>query len=119
MRVFMLGWEFPPHISGGLGTACYGLTKGLVENGVQVFFVLPTAVPVGGPSHVQIRTPASLGAEGAEYVESIEDAGGGAGEAPYLMPQVQVVQVDAALQPYAPPGRVLQEIGRASCRERV
>jgi hypothetical protein len=29
MRVLMLGWEFPPYISGGLGTACYGLTKGL------------------------------------------------------------------------------------------
>ena len=29
MRVFMLGWEFPPFISGGLGTACYGLTKAL------------------------------------------------------------------------------------------
>jgi len=27
MRVFMLGWEFPPYISGGLGTACFGLTK--------------------------------------------------------------------------------------------
>ena len=30
MKVFMLGWEFPPYISGGLGTACYGLTRGLV-----------------------------------------------------------------------------------------
>ena len=29
MKVLMFGWEFPPHISGGLGTACYGLTKGL------------------------------------------------------------------------------------------
>jgi len=29
MKVFMLGWEFPPYISGGLGTACYGLTKAL------------------------------------------------------------------------------------------
>ena len=29
MRVFMLGWEFPPFISGGLGTACYGLTKAM------------------------------------------------------------------------------------------
>ncbi len=111
MRVFMLGWEFPPHISGGLGTACYGLTKGLVENGVQVFFVLPTAVPVGGPSHVQIRTPASLGAEGAESVEGIEDVGSSAGEVSYVMPQVQVVRVDAALQPYAQPGRVLQAAG--------
>ena len=29
----MFGWEFPPHILGGLGTASYGLTKGLAENG--------------------------------------------------------------------------------------
>ena len=33
MRVLMLGWEFPPHISGGLGTACFGLTKALDELG--------------------------------------------------------------------------------------
>ena len=39
----MFGWEFPPHISGGLGTACYGLTKGLALNGVEVTFVMPKA----------------------------------------------------------------------------
>ena len=39
----MFGWEFPPHISGGLGTACYGLTKGLSLNGVEVTFVMPKA----------------------------------------------------------------------------
>ncbi len=39
----MFGWEFPPHISGGLGTACYGLTKGLALNGVDVAFVMPHA----------------------------------------------------------------------------
>ena len=39
----MFGWEFPPHISGGLGTACYGLTKGLALNGVDVTFVMPRA----------------------------------------------------------------------------
>lgn len=38
----MFGWEFPPHISGGLGTACYGLTKGLAEcDDVDVLFVVP------------------------------------------------------------------------------
>lgn len=37
----MLGWEFPPFNTGGLGTACYGLTKGLVKNNVKVTFVLP------------------------------------------------------------------------------
>ncbi|MBN3034371.1 MAG: glycosyltransferase family 4 protein [Bacteroidales bacterium] len=39
----MFGWEFPPHISGGLGTACYGMTKGLMKHGVQVLFVVPRA----------------------------------------------------------------------------
>ncbi|RIJ49979.1 glycosyltransferase family 1 protein [Maribellus luteus] len=44
MKVLMFGWEFPPHISGGLGTACYGLTKGLAEiNDVEVTFVVPKA----------------------------------------------------------------------------
>jgi glycosyltransferase involved in cell wall biosynthesis len=38
----MFGWEFPPHISGGLGTACYGLTKGLTElRQTDVIFVVP------------------------------------------------------------------------------
>ena len=40
----MFGWEFPPHISGGLGTACYGLTKGLAGlNNIDVTFVVPKA----------------------------------------------------------------------------
>ncbi len=44
MKVLMFGWEFPPHISGGLGTACYGLTKGLAEfKDVSVIFVVPKA----------------------------------------------------------------------------
>lgn len=37
----MYGWEFPPHNSGGLGTACYGLARGLVAEGADVRFVLP------------------------------------------------------------------------------
>jgi glycosyltransferase involved in cell wall biosynthesis len=39
----MFGWEFPPHITGGLGTACYGMTKGLINNNVDVAFVVPKA----------------------------------------------------------------------------
>jgi len=42
MRVLMFGWEFPPIISGGLGTATYGITKGLSNNGVDLIFVMPT-----------------------------------------------------------------------------
>ena len=38
----MFGWEFPPHILGGLGTASYGLTKGMYDNGdMDITFVIP------------------------------------------------------------------------------
>jgi glycosyltransferase involved in cell wall biosynthesis len=37
----MFGWEYPPHNSGGLGVACRGITRGLVDQGVSVIFVLP------------------------------------------------------------------------------
>ncbi|MEK6822747.1 MAG: glycosyltransferase family 4 protein, partial [Nanoarchaeota archaeon] len=43
MNVLMFGWEFPPFKSGGLGTACYDLTKGLARRGVKVSFVMPFA----------------------------------------------------------------------------
>jgi glycosyltransferase involved in cell wall biosynthesis len=45
MRVLMFGWEFPPFNSGGLGTACFGLTKGMHNQGANVTFVLPVANP--------------------------------------------------------------------------
>lgn len=41
MNVLMFGWEFPPQISGGLGTACYGLTQALVNADINVLFVVP------------------------------------------------------------------------------
>ncbi len=41
MKAFMLGWEFPPFISGGLGTACHGLTRAMDKLGIQITFVLP------------------------------------------------------------------------------
>lgn len=43
MKVLMFGWEFPPHIAGGLGTACHGLTKGLAKHDVEILFVMPSA----------------------------------------------------------------------------
>lgn len=44
MKVLMFGWEFPPHISGGLGTACFGLTRGMASvPDLDVLFVVPKA----------------------------------------------------------------------------
>lgn len=54
MKVLMFGWEFPPHIAGGLGTACYGMTKGLAENDVDVLFVMPSASGDEDQSSVRI-----------------------------------------------------------------
>ncbi|HHT29161.1 glycosyltransferase [Petrimonas mucosa] len=42
MKALMLGWEFPPHILGGLGTASYGLTKGMAkQEDMEILFVVP------------------------------------------------------------------------------
>lgn len=51
--VFMIGWEYPPHNSGGLGVACQGITESLSETGTQIFFTLPHG-NVGGAGHMQV-----------------------------------------------------------------
>ncbi|MBX3381117.1 MAG: glycosyltransferase [Phycisphaeraceae bacterium] len=57
MRVLMLGWEFPPFIAGGLGVACYGLTRALDSLGHRVTFVLPKSVDRSQSSHVRLLSP--------------------------------------------------------------
>jgi glycosyltransferase involved in cell wall biosynthesis len=76
IKTLMLGWEFPPYISGGLGTACYGLTKAMGRMGMEVTFLLPRMGPVrmaGNPEttlesgfpHIRLRAvPSSLMAYG-------------------------------------------------------
>jgi glycosyltransferase involved in cell wall biosynthesis len=56
-RVLMLGWEFPPYISGGLGTACFGLTRAMARLGSQILFVLPRPVDRRFTSHVHLVCP--------------------------------------------------------------
>ncbi len=42
MKALMFGWEFPPHILGGLGTASYGLTRGMaMQEDMDITFVMP------------------------------------------------------------------------------
>jgi len=55
----MLGWEFPPFISGGLGTACYGLTKAMGQLGIKVTFVLPRMADSKYATHVKLLSPDS------------------------------------------------------------
>lgn len=55
MKVLMYGWEFPPHISGGLGVACFGLTKALAAKNHNITFVVPKLFPnKANGSHVDL-----------------------------------------------------------------
>ena len=58
IKVLMFGWEFPPHISGGLGTACLGLTKGLAKNEVEVLFVMPRPLETKTLKRLALSMPA-------------------------------------------------------------
>ncbi len=82
IKTLMLGWEFPPFISGGLGTACYGLTKAMDHLGMQVTFVLPRMKPV-------------------RFVGGAPTAGGGS-SAPreQEFPNVRFRAVSSSLTPY-------------------
>ena len=60
-KVLMLGWEFPPGKTGGLGTACFGLTQALNKMQAEVLFVFPAekgqelAPPGTLPASINIR----------------------------------------------------------------
>ena len=55
MKVLMFGWEYPPHISGGLGVACYGITQGLLANNVAITLVLPTKRGIAGEPRLNLQ----------------------------------------------------------------
>ena len=63
MRVLMLGWEFPPYMSGGLGTACYNIARSLSRKGTEVLFLMPS---MPGNERINIDGRLSvIGASGA------------------------------------------------------
>ena len=80
MKVLMFGWEFPPFNKGGLGTACYGLTRGLRNKGADVTFVVPKAPRGVKGEHVELLVADSF----------------------YLDPdcQIKYIEVDSLLLPY-------------------
>ncbi len=91
MKVLMFGWEFPPHISGGLGTACYGLTKGLAHNAVEVLFVMPSASGDEDQSAVRIINASDVAAY--DTTHNIDE----------FLGKVQFLRVGTNLMPYVDP----------------
>jgi len=88
-QVFMLGWEFPPFISGGLGTACYGLTKAMDELGIKITFVLPRTAESKYATHVRLLGPTAEKPEPAFKIAELKN--------------VQFRTIASALQPYTTP----------------
>ncbi|MDY6934800.1 MAG: glycosyltransferase family 4 protein [Spirochaetota bacterium] len=86
MKVLMYGWEFPPYVSGGLGTACFGISRGLIDNNVDITFVLPTKKGKGINSQVNI-----IGADEVPLVNNIGK----------LREQLKMINIDS-LGSYSP-----------------
>ncbi|MCI1779125.1 MAG: glycosyltransferase family 4 protein [Bacteroidales bacterium] len=91
MKVLMFGWEFPPYISGGLGTACYGMTKGLAHQGVDVLFVMPSASGDEDQSSVKIINASDV---------SIPDS---LSETDDFFKKVDFIKVNSEMVPYVDP----------------
>lgn len=91
MRVLMFGWEFPPHIAGGLGTACYGLTRGLARHGVQVTFVVPRAYGDEDNSFLSVVNASDVD---AHYVMAGSDRS---------IPGISYIHIDSNMVPYVSP----------------
>ena len=89
MKIFMLGWEFPPFISGGLGTACYGLTKAMDKLGIKVSFVLPKMVSSQYTSHVKLLSSDTYNKTTTFTSEEFEN--------------VKFHSIPSALKPYSSP----------------
>ena len=114
MRILMLGWEFPPFISGGLGTACYGLTRALNAMGTEILFVLPKAVPTDYSGHVKLLSPGMPAAPG---MPGLPGSGfGAAGSVDFTLSEFDHVRFrtvpSAITNPYNTPHPNVTRIGR-------
>ncbi len=60
MKILMLGWELPPHNSGGLGVACYHMSKALARQGAEIDFVVPYKAHHPGVDFMEIYSATPL-----------------------------------------------------------
>ncbi|MBL8992303.1 MAG: glycosyltransferase family 4 protein, partial [Spirochaetia bacterium] len=88
MKILMFGWEFPPHLSGGLGAACQGLTKHLSKLGVDITFVLPRSFDPSFASHMRVVEGQNV------HIERGRLAG---------KKQIEILAVASELRPYQNP----------------
>ena len=108
MRVLMFGWEFPPHIAGGLGTACEGIVKGLAANGVETLFVMPSA---SGDEDQSATTIINASDVSVDVQSNTVDE---------FLDKVKFIHIDSDLIPYVGPeefSNVLEEERRRQVKD--
>ena len=108
MRVLMFGWEFPPHIAGGLGTACEGIVKGLAANGVETLFVMPSASGDEDQSATTIINASDVAVRNVS--DSVDE----------FIDKVKFINVDSSIVPYVDPEEyfeAIEEMKRNCLRE--
>ena len=99
MKVLMFGWEFPPQITGGLGTACFGITKSLAKQNVNILFVVPKAF---GNEDRRFATLQDAGEIPFNYLES---------NSKDFWEKVQYKEILARLVPYITPEDYKKKLG--------
>ncbi|NVO11613.1 MAG: glycosyltransferase family 4 protein [Bacteroidales bacterium] len=106
MKVLMFGWEFPPHITGGLGTACFGLTRGLAKKNIEVIFVVPKAF--GDEDKSSIRLVAAEDIDVSHTSVEMEE----------FWKKVQYLEISSNIVPYIDPEE-FQKLLEQSEREKT
>ncbi len=110
MKVLMFGWEFPPHISGGLGTASFGLTKALLKTGIEIIFVVPKAYGDESPGEVRLLNASDVAVNITDEIfKSHWD-------------QISFLEVDSTLLPYSTEEEyfnILEKVHKGTSSEQV
>lgn len=89
----MFGWEFPPHIAGGLGTACYGMTRGLARNDVDVIFVVPRAYGDEDQRFIKVVNASDVEAQFGDIQSGGAD----------ILSKLTFIHIDSNMVPYISP----------------
>jgi len=95
MRILMFGWEFPPRMSGGLGTACYGMTAALAGLGHRITFVLPRDFDAGSAPFLDLVSTAGIPVSDADRDDGTEKT----------LRRLALRPVPSLLHPYLSTGR--------------
>ena len=106
MRVLMFGWEFPPHIAGGPGTACEGIGDGLAHNGVETLLVRRSARGDEDQSCTRIINASDVAVQNVS--ETVDE----------FLNKVKFIHVDSNIVPYVDPDEYFEAIEKMK-RERI